>query len=335
MIELTFILPTLNRKEWVLRAIHSCLSTEAHHFIPHVLVIDSQSIDGTADAIQTEFSEHPRVRLLQNDPSDKFMKTCFMGVSYLKTPWATFMYDDDVLSPFWSVLGLAAEKKLNSFVSGYGITHQVQFTYTFTKPKDIRWIQRESVLSAYFGQYIELNEALPMSPICCIVKSDHLHQWVEEVQTFCNQTSLRRYYMMKRNIGPDLMIYLLGILESNTKIGIISDPIAQFSEHPNSMSILALGPDLDIGYWLAKVWAFEQLDRYNLSHLKTTFGAYLLFFGLKMCVYSLYLWRWADAWRILIEMSHILRQNKKTEGFRLILYIWRLYIASIRRKFSL
>lgn len=334
MLELTFILPTLNRKEWVLRAIRSCLNTETAQFIPHVLVIDSQSTDGTPTAIQIEFSKHPRVQLLQNDPSDKFMKTCFFGVSHLKTPWATFMYDDDVLSPFWSVLGLAIEKKPNSFVSGYGITHHVQSVYTFTAPNTTRWIQRESVLSAYFGQCTELNEALPMSPICCIVKSDQLRQWVGQVQSFCNKTSLRRYYMMKRNIGPDLMIYLLGILASNTEIGVISDPIAQFSEHPQSMSIMALGPDLDIGYWLAKIWAFEQLDNYHLSHLKTSFGAYLLFFGLKMCIYSSCLWRWKDAWRILIEMSIIFRQCKKREGFRIILSIWHLSKSSICRKFS-
>src|SRR5215831_3601614 len=96
---ITFILPTRNRKQFVRRAIDSCLSCESETVSPCVIVIDGESDDGTFTDLQSAYAGDTRVQLLQNSKSTGFMNTCFQGVELVKSKWVTFMYDDDVLSP--------------------------------------------------------------------------------------------------------------------------------------------------------------------------------------------------------------------------------------------
>jgi hypothetical protein len=63
--------------------------------------------------------------------------------------------------------------------------------------------------------------------------------------------------MLRRNIGPDLMIYLLSLVKHQGQVPLAVAVVAQFSEHPTSMSVRYGYSDLAVGYWLAKVWGFE------------------------------------------------------------------------------
>ena len=53
MSEISFILPTFNRKEYVLRAIESCLALEKKNILPHIIVIDGYSNDGAWELLKS------------------------------------------------------------------------------------------------------------------------------------------------------------------------------------------------------------------------------------------------------------------------------------------
>ena len=63
--------------------------------------------------------------------------------------------------------------------------------------------------------------------------------------------------MMRRNIGPDLMIYLLSLVRQRGQVPLAIAVVAQFSEHATSMSTQYGASDLAVGYWLAKIWGFD------------------------------------------------------------------------------
>src|SRR5437773_4005287 len=103
-LELTFILPTRNRREWVRRAIASCLRAHQEGVSVEVLIIDGDSTDGSFEDLQQRYGNDSRVRLFRQQGAKGFMAACFFAIPQVRTPFATFMYDDDVLSPYWADL---------------------------------------------------------------------------------------------------------------------------------------------------------------------------------------------------------------------------------------
>jgi len=83
--------------------------------------------------------------------------------------------------------------------------------------------------------------------------------------------------MMKLAGGPDLMIYLSGLLQGG-KVALRTDRVvAQFTA--SNLSITASGNrgmQLTIGYWLARVWAFQQAVSAGRRKLAGRLAGYLL-----------------------------------------------------------
>src|SRR6185503_17621561 len=94
--EVTFVLPTMNRADFVCRAIDSSLAAETDRMGVRLLVIDGMSTDGTPDLVTKTYAGNPRVTLIQH-PRVGFQRTAYFGALQVTTEYASFMYDDDVL----------------------------------------------------------------------------------------------------------------------------------------------------------------------------------------------------------------------------------------------
>ena len=70
---------------------------------------------------------------------------------------------------------------------------------------------------------------MPVSPICIIFKSKFLYEWKKYILNFCKNSKFRKYFLLKKNIGPDLIIYLLQIL-NHKKINLAKQFIDKFNE---------------------------------------------------------------------------------------------------------
>src|SRR5438093_812395 len=209
----TFILPTRNRKHLVRRAIDSCLACENETVSACVIVIDGESDDGTFADLKDGYGSDPRVQLIQNSKTAGFMNTCFEGVELVKSKWVTFMYDDDLLSPYFIHMVHTLVRSPGDFVMGYGATFTANEIYPFEPIAEYRRCKPEQLILTYYGRNTGVEHRdLPHSPICCVTTSNLLREWVQHVRRFCSANPLRQYFMLKQNIGPDLMIYLLSLL---------------------------------------------------------------------------------------------------------------------------
>ena len=281
--EITFILPTRNRKIWVARAIDSCLNCEGNTIKPYVIVIDGASEDGTYHYLKEVYRHNPKVQILTNQYS--FMQTCFYGLGFVKTQFATFMYDDDVLSMYFRDMIAHVSEHKKDFIMGYGQVHNIENIYPFKPIADFKHYPNLQLLLGYYG-YLDAIEYtnLPASPICCVVKADLLKEWISHVTRFAHKYRMREYFMLKKNIGPDLMIYLLSILTNNNEVCVASATVAQFSEHPTSMTITYENIDLAIGYWLARIWAFEHISKTNHERESAMCALSLVLSGMSILI---------------------------------------------------
>ena len=188
------------------------------------------------------------------------MPACFFALPQVRTPFATFMYDDDVLSPFWSDMVAGLERWRADVVMGFSAEGDVRDVVSFARVAQARLATPSFLLRAFCGCGHELSRhGLPYSPICCLTRADRLLAWAEEVKRFTRGRPLREHFMTKRNAGPDLLIYFHSILNHEREIPVLDGPVAQFSAHVGSMTSNFEPTDLTIGYWLARVWLSDQL----------------------------------------------------------------------------
>jgi len=257
---LTFILPTLNRREWVGRAIESCLQSDQPDVRVEVLVVDGHSTDGSFEELQERYRSDSRVRLIRQEGARGFMSACFFAVPLVRTPWATFMYDDDVLSPHWLELPRELRRRGGAFAMSLGKVSDIAQVMTFERPRPPVSLAPDYLIRCYCGCGCKFAPyGLPFSPICCLTRTDWLREWVQEVQRFAAGVPLREYYLLERNAGPDLMIYLLSLLKLEQDVLLFNAALAQFSSHVESMTIQFESSDLRLGYWLPRVWLCDYL----------------------------------------------------------------------------
>lgn len=287
--EITFILPTLNRKKLVQRAITSCLRCENELVQSYVLVIDGESEDGTFEELQSKYKDNKRVKIIQYDRTAGFQKTAYWGVSHVKTEYVTFMYDDDLLSPYYIDMISHMISTNKNFIMGYGHQYDATKRYPFKSIKQYLECSKRQLILAYFSYWGSIKYlGLPVSPICCVTMTDHLKEWVGFSKKFAQKTKLRKHFMLDLNIGPDLIIYLSAILQEKNNVVIAPTIVAQLSYHEDSMSIGYGNPPLVIGYWVSKIWAFEELcKREDMLQEASLCGAYLFLSGLKNAIQNL------------------------------------------------
>ena len=152
--DITFVLPTYNRKEYVVRAIDSCLeiSKKSSKINVKVIVIDGFSSDGAWETLVSQFSNNINVKLIQVEKEKGFQETAFLGIDLVETEYVTFMYNDDILSDFYFEL---AEKMLfenQDFIMGYGSNLHANERYNFKKPNFVNINPKRIVLN-YFGYF--------------------------------------------------------------------------------------------------------------------------------------------------------------------------------------
>ena len=257
---LTFILPTRNRRQWVGRAIESCLQAHQSAVCVEVLVIDGNSTDGSFEWVQQRYGADPRVRLFRQQGPKGFIPACFFAVPQVRTPFVTFMYDDDVLSNHWADLPRELQRRGASFIMGFNTEGDIAKSASFERVTRLRLVSPSFLLRAYCGCGHELSRhGLPFSPICCLTRTDWLREWTRELQQFTRGRPLREHFMMQRNAGPDLMIYFYSIVNHSEEIVVFDGPVAQFSAHSESITSGFTKTDLTIGYWLAHIWLCDRL----------------------------------------------------------------------------
>ena len=279
-IVVTFILPVLNRRQVIVRAVDSCLACQSERIEPRVLIVEGGSSDGTRELIETTYSADSRVVLL-SQPAERpgFINACYFGVEQLESPFATFMYSDDILSPNFVKLAEALVDDPDATIAlGYGRQAAEDEDIDFPPLTTIERVESERVLYAFYGRVECLDgKSLPVSPVCCLVRSPVLMAWVKYVQDFTSNNLLRHHAMIRLAGGPDLMIYLSALLygsgkaiRANHVVGQLTIMAVSITSHGNRET------QLTVGYWQARLWGFIAAIQNGQRKLAGQFAGYLL-----------------------------------------------------------
>tara|TARA_B100000886_G_scaffold335652_1_gene293070 strand:- start:706 stop:1653 length:948 start_codon:yes stop_codon:yes gene_type:complete len=243
----TFILITKNRFD-IVNNINSFFNFSKVIDI-RVIIIDGNKSDKIDRLIADNFEKNKKIKIIKQKKG-KFVRACIIGVSNLETDFFTFAYDDDYISKdFYKLIECA--DKYNSTVIGNGIVIPKGSEYNFQSLKEPKKINSSDILKMYYNSKKINNKYLPASPACSVFKKDIIKEWKEEFKNIMRE-KIKFYYILHKNIGQDLLLYLISCKESNF-IYYFNQYTAQFTSHQNSMSVKFGSSNLAVGYWLTKL----------------------------------------------------------------------------------
>jgi hypothetical protein len=212
--KITFIILTKDRKKLFLDFFYNFYKIFKNKLIYKFLIIDGSSFEDSL-FLSKKLKKYKNLRYVRQ-ASKGFMNGCFEAIYFVNTKYCTFIYDDDLLSPHVIQIyeNLLTKKK---FSMGYGLVapknaNHESFKYLFKLE-----YKKEEILLGYYGINTFNVKTLPVSPVCTIFNKDFLFLWKKEILRFCINNNFRSFFLLKKNVGPDLMIYLFNILNAKKK----------------------------------------------------------------------------------------------------------------------
>ena len=258
----SFIIPTLNRGLYVSRAVESCLRNASDSVQLEIVVIDSSSDDGSFENLEALYGNDERVRLLQNDRSSGPLASWLEGVEAATGDYMTFVWSDDIISPRFLDALLPSLQAGAALSFGAGMVVDVDSSMIF--PEEIptaEFNDRQILLKQFYHAQSFPSVPTAVSPVCSLFVGNIVRGWMQQVERFCHATALRERLMWRSAIGPDLMLYLSALAPGAPQVAVVRTYTAQFSEHPGSITTSSNSWILSTGYWLARLWYFEEFHR--------------------------------------------------------------------------
>ncbi len=313
--KITAIIPTKNRSEYLTKFINNC-EKSFRNLNYKIIIIDASNKE-----------HHKKNKLLLKNKKIKIIKQktkgiqigCCEALKYVKSKFVVFLYDDDELSKEINKIYSSNMENEDLFSFGYGIVQNINSKVKFNKLKKIE-IKKSNILLSYNGtslsQYVKLKNTnkinLPVSPVCAAYKLSFLKYWKKKIFNFTKGNLFRYYFFFKKEVGPDLLIYLFSIMKAK-KINFYLPYVAKFSSHENSISII-YGPNfLRIGYWLARICFYENIEKID-PEIKNRLFTYLFLTGLYLLFTNIFNYFYFK--NILKELIKLLRSKENKFIFK-------------------
>ena len=285
------MIPTKNRSNFLKKQIDRC-KKNFNGKLYNYIIIDASNDDFHLK--NKKIVKNIKNIKLFRQRSRGIQKGCFESLKFIKTKYVSFLYDDDELSKNITKIHKKNFNDGKTFSFGYGIVKDLSEKVSFRK-LEYTSINAKDILLSYNGLNInnflkikdlKYNIILPLSPICTSYELNFLTQWKHTVLNFVKNNKFRNFFLLEKEIGPDLLIYLMLVARSKKKINFFTPFVAKFSSHEKSISVIYGSNLLRIGYWLSRVCFFEKglisdktINDKIYTYLVLT-GAYLLFFNI-------------------------------------------------------
>jgi hypothetical protein len=322
--EITFIILTKDRKNLFLKFFDNFYMIFKNKLIYKFLIIDGGSFKDSF-FLSKGLKKYRNLRYIKQT-STGFMNGCFEAINYIDTKYCTFIYDDDILSPH--IVQIYDNLLPNgNFSMGYGLVAPKNSKYESFKYLSQLDYKKEEMLLGYYGINKFNVKTLPVSPVCTIFKKNFLFLWKKEIIKFCFNNRFRTLFLLKKNIGPDLMIYLFNIFHEKKKINFYKPHCAIFVGHPKSMSVILGTCDLKIGYWLAKV---SLLLKMNNNKIKDKLYTFLIIDGLSIVILNLLLIFSSKRFYLLGLIQELILLFRRRNKF-LFIHMYKILINKLYR----
>lgn len=220
--EVTIIIPTFNRSDYVQKAIDSSL---AQTYPCHIIVCDHGSTDDTPKMIQ-KYKNKIQYIHKEEDFGPHF---CWLdAVLHTKTEYVKILFDDDWIEPTFVEKTLSLMRKdVSCVITNAKISYEgkdkskIERTVFFNKTGVFRnfFIKTELILFAGV-----------ISPSCCLFRKEELLDGIYQGKL------LKKGGTYYHGVGPDMFVMLLGFLRYK-KIGFVNEDLATFRAHTQSITI--------------------------------------------------------------------------------------------------
>ncbi len=308
--KITFVIPTKNRTNYLVKLIRNCEKIFTNLNYEYLIIDASNNLFHNLNLRLKK--EHKNIRIFRQK-SKGIQLGCFESISKVKTKYVVFLYDDDELSNYISKIYLSNNLNKNIFSFGYGIVKPLNEKIKFYKLKENK-VNKNIILSGYFGininNFIKTNFKnkilLPLSPICTTYSLSFLKKWRKTILSFVYKNPFRYYFFLKKEVGPDLLIYLISIHESKKVVKLFTPYSAKFSSHDQSISIIYGSNFLRIGYWLSKVCFFSTYH-FADNNLKNKMYTFLITSGLFLLITNIFNFYYFK--NIFLEIQKIIKKK--------------------------
>ena len=282
---ITFILPTKNRVNQLklfFNYHYKILDKIKHNF----LIIDASNDLNHIKNIKN-LKQYKNIKIIRQF-SKGIQKGCIEAIPFIKTKYSTFLYDDDYLGKYVVDIYKSNIDNKNIFSLGCGIIQDLKKKANFKKI-NYSYIDKQKMLLAYYGRKLSImdDNILPVSPICTSFETKFLKKWKYSILKFVKKNSFREFFFFQKDIGPDMLIYLMLIGDSKKVVKFYTPYSVKFSSHPDSISIIYGNSYLRIGYWLARVCYFQNDTSMN-KKTKNESYTYLIIIGMILIISNLF-----------------------------------------------
>lgn len=258
----SFVVPTLNRRGYVNRAVRSCLAQQSEGVDVEVIVLDSCSDDGSWEELGTEFGGDARVRLLQNERGRGPTASWLDGAAHVSGDAVTFVWSDDYIFPGFAELLLPPILDGASVAFGEGMVRDIdtESVPSVRRPTQITLARPRATGSFLVAFDSELGH-LPASPACALFAPSAFAIWKQCVESFSTVNPLVTQLLWRRAIGPDLLLFLIAAACGGPSelTAAFRAPVCQFSAHPGSITVSSSPWRIQVGYWLTRALWFTGI----------------------------------------------------------------------------
>lgn len=264
---ISFVVPTLNRGRYVVRAVASCLNaaTDYPSVTVEIIVLDSESDDGSWEELQAIYATDDRVRLFSNKRGLGPTRSWLDGARLITGDYVTFLWSDDYISPqFLKFLVPLLDSGCDVAIAG-GLIRDIDDENPLPSIDGQKEVTPEFFLSALYRLASFGDWPLPVSPASSLFSRRVFDRWIEIIEAWAQSNFLRQSLMWRRAIGPDLMLFLIAADVSTKNVPVLRRPLAQFSQHEGSITVSSSTWPLRTGYWLARVWLLHTVRETCLS----------------------------------------------------------------------
>lgn len=259
MDKVSFIIPTLNRVRYVGRAVASCITAgEKTGVAFEVIVLDSQSDDGSWEMLTERFGHDSRVVLRQNRRGLGPTRSWLDGAEFVTGNVVTFIWSDDYVADTILDALLPAIRAGGDVAIGKAMIRDVGND----EPLPMRsgqtvMLDPVELAGAYYGITPGIVAA-PVSPACALFSRRAFDRWRDLVIGNADTDLLVQQLMWRRAIGPDVLLFLVALSMQQGDVAFVASIVAQFSAHEDSISISSPEWLLRGGYLAARVLTLRQ-----------------------------------------------------------------------------
>ena len=200
-----FTILFITKRTNIYQSLNSCLKIKKYHSNLKIIILDGNKNNFLNDRLKI-LSEKVDLEIVKQKKSG-FMNACMEAITYLDTGYFTFMYDDDILSPYFGKL-VSYACRYKKQIYGYGKIHPKNKLFKFKNPK-LKFILKKETnfMEEYFK--FQSKKVLPNSPISSIFNVQIIKKW-KYILKYKIIDEASKYLMMKK-ILDQIFCYICSV----------------------------------------------------------------------------------------------------------------------------